>query len=88
MRGVGFEPTTSQSDLRKLKENKYWGVWELNPRPLGWFRELKRKKIKWGCGDSFPHTYDQLKKVKEKESKIKGDVRVRSHNPSAKKEKI
>ena len=33
MIGVGFEPTTSSSDLRKSKKN--YEVWELNLLPLG-----------------------------------------------------
>ena len=48
MRGVEFEPTTSQSDLRKSKrKNKIkCEAWESNPRPLGSEGESKEMKEK------------------------------------------
>ena len=46
MRGVGFEPTTSQSDLRKSKRKKKCEASESNPRPLGSEGESKEMKEK------------------------------------------
>ena len=51
MRGVGFESTTSQSNLRKSKRKKKGGV-GIEPTTFRQWRRVKRNERKemWGVG--------------------------------------